>query len=255
MLSTRCRAGWRLAALGSALASGAIRFTLNPRHRRDATTKAAWLQGVCRRIMKVMAIRPIETGVCSPGALIACNHLSYLDIVVLSALAPVVFVAKKEVRAWPIFGWFAEKAGTRFIDRGRRGDVIRIATDLTPLIERGISVVVFLEGTSTDGRTVLPFKSSLLEPAVHAKWPAAAAALTYSVPSPRSAELEVCWWGDMTLTPHLVNLATLPWIEVRVAWDEAETGGGDRKALAELLRARVLSLKGGLASLRSPGRE
>lgn len=224
------------------LCGAAISLLLRSRHRRDAESRARWLQALCKRLLRLLAVRVDSSGEVSSGALIASNHLGYLDILVLASLRPVVFVAKREVRGWPVFGWFAEKAGTRFIDRGRRGDVVRVTGELTPLIEAGLSVVVFLEGTSSDGREVLPFKASLLEPAVRLGWPVAPVALGYRVPEGRSAELEVAWWGDMTLPPHLVNFFTLPWVEARVRWGGERRAEGDRKALAAALRDETAAL-------------
>lgn len=234
---------WRLLALGGALGGGMLRFWINPRHRRDAHSKARWLQGVCSNCLKAMRVEVTQQGTCTQGAFIASNHLSYLDILVYSSLTPVVFVAKKEVRQWPIFGWFAEKSGTRFIDRSRKGDVLRIAEELSPLLSAGISVIVFLEGTSTDGSAVLPFKSSLLEPAIQGRWPVVPAAIRYHVPPPHRAELEVCWWGEMTLPPHLTNLASVPWVQAGVAWGHARTPVCERKELAQALHEEVVTLK------------
>lgn len=243
----------RLVALLAVIARGVAGYGLKSRHRRDATTKARWLQVTCARALRVLQVRVVEQGRRPQRALIGANHLSYLDILVLAACCPVVFVAKKEVRRWPLFGWFAEKAGTRFIDRNRRVDVVRIAEELTPAIDAGLTVVVFLEGTTTAGETVLPFKSSLLEPAVRARWRVAPTALHYRVPAGRSVEEEVCWWGDMTLPPHLLNFTTLPWIEAGIAWGPAEEAVGDRKELAARLHRAVVRLKAGLVDRRHRG--
>jgi 1-acyl-sn-glycerol-3-phosphate acyltransferase len=193
--------------------------------------------------LRVLRIDVIATGQTPRAQIVAANHLGYVDILVLAAESPVVFVAKHEVRDWPFFGWFARMAGTRFIDRAKRGDVARVAGELAPALNAGVSVVLFLEGTSTDGRTVLPFKSSLLQPAVQNNWPVLPAALAYAVGPNRSAANEVCWWGDMTLAPHLWNLATLPWIKACVAWGDPILRN-DRKQLAVELRAACESLLG-----------
>ena len=177
------------------------------------------------------------------GALAVANHLGYLDILVLAAETPSVFVAKQEVSGWPLFGWMAARAGTRFIDRERRRDVTRVAAQLAEAVTAGVQVVVFLEGTSTAGHEVRPFKSSLLEPAVAAGWRVVPVALHYEVPPGRSAAEEVCWWGEMRLVPHLANFSTLPWVRARVGWGEAFAGFGERKVLAETLRVQVLTLK------------
>ncbi|MBW8782231.1 MAG: 1-acyl-sn-glycerol-3-phosphate acyltransferase [Verrucomicrobia bacterium] len=237
------RGAGRLLAVAGLLGWAVFVYVLDWRNRRDATSKARWLQRTCRRLLGVFAVSVASRGRPASGAVIVSNHLSYLDILVVASLAPVVFVSKKEVRSWPVFGWFAEKAGTRFIDRNKRGDVARIAEEIGPVIAERLNIVIFLEGTSSDGRDVLPFKASLLEPAVRHGWPVVPAALHYAVPSGRSAEQEVCWWGGMTLGPHLLNLTTLPWVKADVAWGEAVTAGGDRKVLAAALRGQVVALK------------
>ncbi|MDP3069444.1 MAG: lysophospholipid acyltransferase family protein [Opitutaceae bacterium] len=205
--------------------------------------RACWLQRVCRRARCVLEVKVRVTGAAPRGAVIAANHLGYLDILVLASLAPCVFVAKHEVRAWPVFGWFARRAGTRFVDRERRADVARVAQEFAPVIAAGENLVLFLEGTSTDGRTMRPFKSALLEPAARAGWPAVPAAIMYAVPPPHAAEHDVCWWGEMTLAPHLIGLAGLPRIDAAVAWGTPAAPAADRKGLARALHDAVRDLR------------
>jgi 1-acyl-sn-glycerol-3-phosphate acyltransferase len=242
-IGARLRGAARLAAMGGVLLVAAFDYACIGARRRELAVKAEWLSRTCRRLLRALGIRVVSRGMPARGAVIVSNHLSYIDIVVLSSLTPVIFVAKREVRGWPLFGWFAEKAGTRFIDREKRGDVTRIGGELGPVMEAGPSVVLFLEGTTSDGREVLPFRASLLAPAVGAGWKLAPAGITYAVPAGRSAETEVCWWGDMTLPPHLGNLATLSWVEARVAWGENVQAAGDRKVLAGALRDEVARLR------------
>ena len=215
--------------------------------RRDLAARAAWLQAACNRSLRVLGVRVVERGPRPVGGLmVAPNHLGYLDILVLAASMPTVFVAKKEVSGWPVFGWMAARAGTRFIDRERNRDLTRVSAELNEAIRAGVAVAVFLEGTSTSGDHVARFKSSLLEPAVTQSWQVAPAAISYRVPVGRSAQNEVCWWGDMTLLPHLANFATLAWVEADLTWGETETARGNRKWLAEKLRDRVTKLKNGV---------
>jgi len=150
------------------------------------------------------------------------------------------------VKGWPVFGWFAQLAGTRFIDRKRRSDVVRVADDIAPALEAGINVVLFLEGTSSDGSKVLPFKASLLEPAVRGSLPVTSAAIGYKAPEGHSAAMEICWWGDMTLAPHLINVFSLQHIDAYLAWGEAISASEDRKALALDLQSRVSALHASL---------
>ena len=235
----KLRAVFRLLGLAMVMAWSAVESLFASESRR-----AAWLQRSCRRALRVLGVRVHTTGEVPRGAVVAANHLGYLDILVLAAQAPAVFVAKREVRTWPVFGWFARRAGTRFIDRGRRADVARVAAEFAPVIAGGANLVLFLEGTSTEGRTVLPFRSSLLEPVARAGWPAVPVALRYAVPTPHSAVREVCWWGDMTLAPHLLGFAGLPHIDAVVAWGEPVVASGDRKVLAMELHRAVRSLRG-----------
>jgi len=216
-------------------------------NRRDAVDRALWLQRACRRVLRVLAVSVESRGEPAHGAVIVSNHLGYMDILILAATTPVVFVSKKEVRSWPLFGWFAEKAGTKFIDRNKRGDVRRIAEEIGPVMLADLTVVLFLEGTTTDGRGVLPFKPSLLEPAVVQGWKIVPAALSYIVPAGRSMEGEICWWGNMTLLPHLLNFTTLPWVRATVSWGRPVVASKDRKILAEELHGYVVELKNGLA--------
>src|SRR5205823_2110243 len=111
-----------------------------PRSRRRLRLRARWLQRTCRAGLRVHGVRLSTTGSPAPGALVVSNHLSYLDILLFAALTPVIFVAKREVKHWPVFGWLARLAGTRFIDREKRSDVVRIAEDFAPILNAGVSV-------------------------------------------------------------------------------------------------------------------
>jgi 1-acyl-sn-glycerol-3-phosphate acyltransferase len=235
------RAVQRLGALGWIVVTSSAAFVIVPAHRRTLAARARWLQHTCRRGLRALKVTATTTGRCPRGTIVTANHLGYLDILVLAATTPVVFVAKREVRAWPVFGWFARMSGTRFIDREKRSDVVRVASELEPALAAGVSVVLFLEGTSTDGSAVRPFKSSLLEPAARRGWPVVPAALAYRVPAGHSAADEVCWWADMTLGPHLWNLAALPFIDARLAWGEP-IRGEDRKQLAAALHVACVEL-------------
>lgn len=240
------RACFRWAALGAILLSESTAFVLNSRHRRDAIGRARWLQGICRRLLMSLRVRVGAMGPVPGGSLMVANHLGYLDVLVLGALRPTVFVAKREVADWPVFGWFARKAGTLFIDRERRRDVSRIGEQLGEVLQTGVNVVLFLEGTSTDGSGVLPFKSSLLEPALKFDWPVVPMALTYAVGQGQSVRREVCWWGDMTLVPHLWNLTTIPQIVARVSAGRPVPCASNRKELALRLHRCVAEMRGEL---------
>lgn len=173
--------------------------------------------------------------------LLVSNHLSYLDIMVIGSQVGVVFVAKSELASWPFIGFICRAANTIFIDRNLRRDLPRVMREIDRQLELGQGVVLFAEGTSSKGATVLPFRPSLLEPAVRSHLPVSYAALSYRTPEhEQPAHLAVCWWGGMDFSPHAVNLATLRQIEAKLVFGDRQLHDTDRKRLAERLRAEVL---------------
>jgi len=193
----------------------------------------------------VFGARVVSVGARPSHGLMVCNHLSYVDIVALGALAPTVFVAKREVRDWPVFGWFARLAGTVFVNRESRSQVGQVAGQIETRLNDGALVVLFPEGTSSDGKTVLPFKSSLLEPATRLSQPLTTALIQYELPDGDVGE-EVCYWKDMTLVPHLINLLSKPSLCATVSFTPSKAAGPDRKQLARQLHAEVLQMKAAL---------
>lgn len=232
----------RLSLFLLVIAYYALVYALVPSNRRSIAGKAEWLSRTCRSSLKALGIRCVCHGTPSAGAVIAANHVSYMDILAISALHPVVFVAKKEVAGWPIFGWFACLSGTRFIDRSKKSDVARVADDIPSALVENASVVLFLEGTSSDGTKVLPFRASLLEPVARDGLVSVPAAVAYRVSPGHSAANEICWWGDMTLVPHLLNMLSIRSVEAHVSWGSPVPAEGDRKAMAVKLQAEVSRL-------------
>ncbi len=104
-----------------------------------------------------------------PGSgIIVTNHISWLDVFLLNTMMPMRFVAKSEVRQWPLFGWLCSQAQTLFIERGRARDAARINRQIVGLLKEGESLVVFPAGTTTDGKELGAFHTSLLQPAIDA---------------------------------------------------------------------------------------
>lgn len=220
-------------------AVGVWTYLLRPQNRATIPCRARWLSETCAHALKVLRVRVVETGRRPQGVMLTPNHLSYLDILVLSALSSTSFVAKAEVRRWPIFGWFAAKAGTLFLRRERKSDLVRVGDQITPVLEAGINLAVFLEGTSSAGTDVLRFRPGLLEPLVRIGGTAVPTTISYGVPSGHDAAHEVAWWGEMPLLPHLTGIVDLPWIEARVDWGDAQPADSDRKILADRLEQAV----------------
>jgi 1-acyl-sn-glycerol-3-phosphate acyltransferase len=176
----------------------------------------------------------------APPFLLVSNHLSYLDVVVYAAMTPIRFVAKREVRGWPVFGLMARAMGSIFVDRASKRDALRALTALADAMAAGDGVVLFAEATSTAGHTVLPFRPALLEWAAQTGHATHYASISYRTPAAGPpAHLAVCWWGEMTFTRHLVELARLPWIEATVRHGDAPIAERDRKRLADRLHQAV----------------
>ena len=150
---------------------------------RRLHARAAWLRSWCRFACLVLGIRVTTHGSVPSSGLLVSNHLSYLDIIVLSSIRPCVFVAKRDVARWLLFGWLARAASTIFVDRERRFSSGRVVNRIRDAIAGGSVVVLFPEGTSSDGSTVLPFKSALLESAVQLRCQIAAASIDYAHPA------------------------------------------------------------------------
>ncbi len=221
---------------------------------------ARWLHQTCLRGICAIGVELSVEGNPPAHGLIVSNHVSYLDIAVYSAAVPCVFVSKAEVEEWPVIGRYARWAGTVFVRRHDRSDAARANVSVGDSLHNGVPVVLFPEGTTTDGQRVLRFHSTMLQPAIDAAAPITPCAIRYEL-SDGDAAHEVCWWGDMTLAPHLWNLLGKKLIHAKVVFGErviprdpefhkslgmrpdATVGAlSDRKDLSRLLHDRVVRL-------------
>jgi 1-acyl-sn-glycerol-3-phosphate acyltransferase len=168
--------------------------------------------------------------------ILVTNHLSYVDVILLASLVPGVFVAKREVRSWPIWGLLASAMRTIFVDRERHRDSLRVAGIIENALGQGEGVILFPEGTSTDGSVVQPLKPALLDVAARSGHPVHYAHLSYhTAEDAPPAALSVCWWGDMEFGPHFVELCRLPGFSATIAFGEKPIIDRDRKSLARKL--------------------
>ena len=134
--------------------------------RQRAYLTQWWSKKTLRILNVVLSIHGARLDVNVRNAIIASNHISWLDVYVINAAHPVRFVAKAEIQGWPIIGWLSEKAGTIFIRRTHRRDTARINDEMHQVLTTGATIGLFLEGTTTAGDRLLKFHSSLLEPAI-----------------------------------------------------------------------------------------
>jgi 1-acyl-sn-glycerol-3-phosphate acyltransferase len=190
-----------------------------------------------RTIIRLLNIR-IATNNAGPSApfLLVSNHLSYIDIVVLASQLDCAFIAKSEVAAWPFVGMLGRWMDTIFIDRNRKKDVIDTTHQMHSLIDAGLGVVLFAEGTSTSGQQVSPFKSATLELAARQHVPVHYASISYATRvEETSAHQSVCWWGDMTFPDHFFRLLQLSGFEATVTFGPEPIAHADRHVLASKL--------------------
>jgi 1-acyl-sn-glycerol-3-phosphate acyltransferase len=139
-------------------------------------------------------------------------------------------------------GWFARFAGTVFVCRERRTQTAHAADAIDTALPTGVLVVLFPEGTSSGGESVLPFKSSLLEAATRQRHTLTAGLIAYELADGDASE-EVCYWKDMTLVPHLINLLSKRAVHAEVKFTELRHGSRNRKELARQLHSEVLGLR------------
>jgi 1-acyl-sn-glycerol-3-phosphate acyltransferase len=176
-----------------------------------------------------------------PHGMVVSNHLSYLDIVVYASAMPCVFVAKRDVRRWPIFGQLAGYGGTIFIDRQNRASTEKAAAAIGEALRGGVSVLLFPEGTSTDGSAVLRFHPSLLEPAVRQGTAITSAAIGYKLPGGKESDL--CYYGNVRFVPHLLRTLGRTGVSAEVEFHPDREPYAERKGAALGLREKVEAMR------------
>ncbi len=193
--------------------------------------------------VRLLGMKVVSEGDAPAGAfLLVSNHLSYIDIILLLSTVRAVFVSKADVAAWPVLGPLARLAGTLFIERQKKKDVLRVSGEIRRILERGMGIILFPEGTSTAGAEVHAFRSSLLEPAASLSLPVRYASIRYSTPAGEPpAHLAVSWWGEMAFGPHVRDLLRLSGFGARIVFGAESIEDPDRKSLARRLHRAVAS--------------
>lgn len=221
-----------------------------------------------RMACRLLRVRIVVEGRPAAGRplLVVSNHVSWIDILAISTVAPMSFIAKSEVAGWPVFGTFARLQRTVFIDRTRRKGAATANREVAARLTDGDAMVLFAEGTTSDGNRVLPFRSAVIGAARDAIAEAGhtghvlvqpltvAYARRGGLPLTRRDRPEIAWYGDMDLLPHLSAIMSGPPLDAVLAWGEpiAFDTGTDRKAVTRQLQREIGATYGRLT--RGDGR-
>lgn len=234
----------RAAALACALLKCAIHLgLLRLGGPLTLARRALWLQSAVRGVLTGLEIQVEQRGAAPAAGLVVANHLSYLDILAIAAVMPCFFIAKIEVGRWPFFGWAARMGGTIFLKRGDLSSAVaaegQIAARLSA--EKNTPVLLFPEGTSTDGSQVQRFHSRLFTPAIQASAPVTAAAVGYQF-GDGAPERTLCWYGDATFLGHLWKVLAAGSFVATVSFGSTRVYE-DRRTAANATRAEVEALR------------
>lgn len=211
----------------------------------QSSQRDRFIMAWARRLLKVLGVRAqLAPAPSLPGgALLVCNHVSWLDIYLIYAAQRVHFVSKAEVRTWPVAGWLAHKIGTLFIERGRRADTARINAEMRDLMQDGAWVAVFPEGTTSDGRALRRFMPSLLQPAVELNCPVVPAALRYrALDGAYSAA--PAYIDGVNMWQSLKQIVSEPGLVAELHFGEPILPDGHRRELAAQAEAVIAGLLG-----------
>lgn len=210
--------------------------------RLNERAQRATMRRWSRELLKLLSVK-VRAGTTTRALparrMIVSNHISWLDIFVLAARYPAIFVAKSEIRRWPFVGFLCHRAGTLFIERGRHSSAKRTNGVIAAAIRRGSLVTVFPEGTTTDGRTVAHFHAALFQPAIEADAWVQPVALRYVDAGGAYCDAPN-YVGDTSLLQSLWHITSAREIHAKIDFLEPEpAGASNRKALAGQVRAAI----------------
>jgi 1-acyl-sn-glycerol-3-phosphate acyltransferase len=206
--------------------------------------RAEWMHFCGRVVLRAMGIAyRIEGTIPTAPTLVVANHLSYLDIVICSAALPAAFVAKREIGSWPAFGPLSRMGGAIYLDRSSRASAWEAADTMSQRLADGVTVVLFPEGTSTDGAEVLRFHSTLFAPAIERGLAVTPAAIFYEPRGEGLVERDVCWFADEPFAPHLLKVLGITGFTAVVRFGEPEKFP-DRRTAAYRSHDAISAMRG-----------
>jgi 1-acyl-sn-glycerol-3-phosphate acyltransferase len=197
-------------------------------------TWGRWFVRIAGMEVEVIGEKP------KPPFFLVSNHLGYADIPVLRSVIESVFVAKADIESWFLAGKIVRDMGMIYIDRENRRDIPRAGEDILETLRGGEGVIIFPEGTSTNGETVLPFNSSFFEFAAKTDLPIHYASITYQIEDGEEKASDViCWWDDISFIEHLWGFFQLKGCKAIITFGCEAVAKPNRKELAKELWDRV----------------
>lgn len=202
-----------------------------------------WWSAKLLRILRVVVdIRGARPEWLEPNLVIAANHISWADIFIINAVRPTRFVAKSEIRDWPLVGWLCEKSGTIFIARAKRSDTAKINTVIHDVLGVGDCVGLFPEGTTSPGDFIRRFHSSLFEPAVVNQAKVAPVALSYRHPD-GARSYDAAYIADLTFSQSLGQIIRQPMLIVEITFaPPIDSTGLTRRELAARSESAIAAI-------------
>jgi 1-acyl-sn-glycerol-3-phosphate acyltransferase len=205
----------------------------------SATRRQKYVRGYSRKLLRICGASVEQQGEALAHALLVSNHVSWLDIFVINSQHPSLFVAKSEIRDWPVLGWLVAQAGTVFIARGSLRDLRHTFKGIVTNLERGERVAFFPEGTTAEQGSLLPFHANLFEAAIDAKVMVQPIALEY-LDVHGALHPSVTYIGDMTFVDSLMAILSGSAVRARLTCLTAlDARGAHRRELAVAAREQV----------------
>jgi 1-acyl-sn-glycerol-3-phosphate acyltransferase len=225
-------------------------FLMRLRGPMTLERRALWLQRTAQGILAGLNIHYTVTGQPASRGLVVSNHLSYLDVMLISAAMPCFFVAKIEIGGWPFFGKAARMGGTIFVDRSSLTSAMSVADQMAERLKVPVPTLLFPEGTTTDGVQMIRFHSRLIDPATSAGAPITAASIRYVTESGLE-ERELCWYGDEAFATHLLKVLGVADFTALIHFGEPKVYT-DRRVAADQTYEEIAAWRAKSASNNTP---
>jgi lyso-ornithine lipid O-acyltransferase len=227
---------------------GLLHFFLLPRSRAFHLSRLSYFSSILiRKILGIKVLRngsiPSATG--RVGFFFVCNHLSYLDGVILNSMFPILFIGRGDLKDWPLLGIFTRLSGTIFVNRNSAAHIHADISRIESVLKSGVNVMLFPEGTTTDGNKTLPFKSSFFQAPIACRSPIVPLSISYLTingsPVTQENKDNIYWYSETGFFVHVLRVLALRSIEVEITISEPVNlvESQDRKAVRTLLQKTI----------------